>query len=74
MCTICTVYRNARNNIEQYDSFIEVHLSTSLEECEKRDRKGLNAKARKGKIPEYTGISDPYDVPEKPETSGDTKG
>ena len=66
--------RNARNNIEQYGAFIEIHVATSLEECEKRDRKGLYAKARKGIIPEFTGISDPYDVPENPEIRVDTKG
>lgn len=66
--------RNARNNIEQYGAFIEIHVATSLEECEKRDRKGLYAKARKGIIPEFTGISDPYDVPEDPEIRVDTKG
>ena len=74
MRTNCTVHRNARNNIEQYGAFIEVHVSTSLEECENRDRKALNANARKGKIPEFTGISDPYDVPESPEIRVDTKG
>jgi sulfate adenylyltransferase len=66
--------RNARNNIEQYGAFIEIHVATSLEECEKRDRKGLYAKARKGIIPEFTGISDPYDMPENPEIRVDTKG
>jgi sulfate adenylyltransferase len=66
--------RNARNNIEQYGAFIEIHVATSLEECEKRDRKGLYAKARKGIIPEFTGISDPYDIPETPEIRVDTEG
>jgi len=64
--------RNARNNIEQYGAFVEIHVATSLEECEKRDRKGLYAKARKGIIPEFTGISDPYDTPENPEIRIDT--
>jgi len=59
--------REVRANIEQYGAFIEIYISTSLEECERRDRKGLYAKARKGLIPEFTGISDPYEVPEKPE-------
>jgi len=61
-----------RANIEQYGGFVEIHVATSLEECEKRDRKGLYAKARKGIIPEFTGISDPYEVPEKPELRIDT--
>jgi len=48
------------------------HVSTPLEVCEARDRKGLYAKARKGLIPEFTGISDPYEVPESPEIRLDT--
>lgn len=67
------IRREVRNKIEEYGSFIEIHVSTSLEECESRDRKGLYAKARKGIIPEFTGISDPYDVPENPELRIDTK-
>jgi sulfate adenylyltransferase len=64
--------RGVRTNIEQYGGFVEIHVATSLEECEKRDRKGLYAKARKGIIPEFTGISDPYEVPENPELRIDT--
>jgi sulfate adenylyltransferase len=59
--------RNVRANIEQYGSFIEIYVATPLEVCEQRDRKGLYAKARKGIIPEFTGISDPYEEPEHPE-------
>lgn len=59
--------RAVRENIEQYGAFIEIHVSTSLEVCEQRDRKGLYAKAREGIIPEFTGISDPYEAPENPE-------
>jgi len=47
--------------------FIEVFIDTSLEVCEQRDPKGLYVKARKGEIPDFTGISSPYEVPEKPE-------
>ena len=61
-----------RDLIEQHGAFIEIHVATSLEVCESRDRKGLYAKARKGIIPEFTGISDPYEVPEKPELRIDT--
>lgn len=68
------IRREVRNKIEEYGSFIEIYVSTSIEECESRDRKGLYAKARKGIIPEFTGISDPYDVPENPEITVDTKG
>lgn len=62
-----TMRRDVRANIEQYGAFIEIHVSTPLEVCEARDRKGLYAKARKGIIPEFTGISDPYEDPENPE-------
>lgn len=68
------IRREVRKKIEEYGCFIEIHVSTSIEECESRDRKGLYAKARKGIIPEFTGISDPYDVPENPEIKVDTTG
>jgi sulfate adenylyltransferase len=64
--------REVRELIEQHGAFIEIHVATSLEVCESRDRKGLYAKARKGIIPEFTGISDPYELPEKPELRIDT--
>ncbi len=67
------IRREVRDKIEEYGSFIEIHVSTSIEECESRDRKGLYAKARKGIIPEFTGISDPYHIPENPEIRIDTK-
>ena len=66
------IRREVRHKIEEYGAFIEIHVSTSIEECESRDRKGLYAKARKGIIPEFTGISDPYDIPENPEIRVDT--
>jgi sulfate adenylyltransferase len=66
------VRREVRDLIEQHGAFIEIHVSTSLEVCESRDRKGLYAKARKGIIPEFTGISDPYEVPVHPELRIDT--
>lgn len=47
--------------------FIEVHVDANLETCEARDPKGLYKKARAGQIPEFTGISAPYEAPEKPE-------
>ncbi len=64
--------RAVRELIEQHGSFIEIHVSTPLEVCEARDRKGLYAKARQGIIPEFTGISDPYETPENPELNIDT--
>ena len=66
--------RNVRELIEPLGGFVEIHVSTSLEECEKRDRKGLYALARAGKIKEFTGISDPYEVPENAEMVIDTVG
>ena len=59
--------RAVREDVEQFGAFAEVHVATSIEECERRDRKGLYKLAREGKIKEFTGISDPYDVPENPE-------
>lgn len=64
--------RQVRELIEQHGAFIEIHVSTPLEVCEARDRKGLYARARKGIIPEFTGISDPYEIPEQAELSIDT--
>ncbi|WP_281823842.1 bifunctional sulfate adenylyltransferase/adenylylsulfate kinase [Jannaschia rubra] len=66
--------RAAREMIEAYGAFVEVHVATSLEECERRDRKGLYALARAGKIPEFTGISDPYEEPTQAELVVDTEG
>ncbi len=65
--------RKVRAMVEAAGGFIEVYVSTSLEECEARDRKGLYARARAGIIPEFTGISDPYEVPENAEMVIDTK-
>ena len=64
--------RAVREAIEQYGAFIEIHVATPLEVCESRDRKGLYAKARQGVIPEFTGISDPYETPENPDIQIDT--
>ncbi|WMS87298.1 bifunctional sulfate adenylyltransferase/adenylylsulfate kinase [Pleionea litopenaei] len=64
--------REVREMIEEQGGFVEVHVATSLEECERRDRKGLYALAREGKIKEFTGISDPYEAPETPELYIDT--
>lgn len=54
------------------DDFVEVFLSTPLEECEKRDVKGLYAKARRGEIKNFTGISAPFEAPEHPDITLDT--
>ena len=65
--------RAVREMIEAFGAFIEVHVATSVEECERRDRKGLYKLAREGKIKEFTGISDPYEVPTKAEIVVDTE-
>ncbi|MGI9543222.1 MAG: bifunctional sulfate adenylyltransferase/adenylylsulfate kinase [Cyclobacteriaceae bacterium] len=65
--------RQVRSMIEAHGGFIEVHVATSLEVCEKRDRKGLYAKARAGLIKEFTGIDDPYEAPENAELVIDTE-
>jgi len=59
--------RIVRDTISPVGGFIEIHVATPLEVCEERDRKGLYAKARAGILKEFTGISDPYEVPENPE-------
>ena len=68
-----TTRRAVREDIEGFGAFIEIHVATSIEECERRDRKGLYKLARAGKIKEFTGISDPYDVPTNPEMSIETE-
>ena len=65
--------RAVREDVEAFGAFVEVHVATSIEECERRDRKGLYKLAREGKIKEFTGISDPYDVPANPELSVETE-
>jgi sulfate adenylyltransferase len=62
-----------RSMIEPLGGFVLVHLSTPLEVCEQRDRKGLYAKARAGLVPEFTGVSDPYEAPDDAEVVIDTK-
>ena len=69
-------YRETRDLVRRMigDGFVEVFVATSLEECERRDVKGLYAKARSGEIKEFTGISDPYEAPLDPEMSIETQG
>jgi adenylylsulfate kinase len=64
--------RDAIRKIVQDGDFIEVYCKCSLEICEKRDIKGIYAKARRGEIQEFTGISSPYEVPLNPEIIIDT--
>lgn len=66
-------YQDARDFVrDMCEDFTEIHISTPLEVCEERDVKGLYAKARKGEIDNFTGISDPYEEPEDPELEIDT--
>lgn len=62
-----------RNNIFKNDEFIEIYLKTDLETCKKRDHKNLYKRALEGKIKNFTGIDSPYDIPENPEITIDTK-
>ena len=64
--------REMASRIIGKDDFIEVYVSTPIEECERRDVKGLYAKARRGEIKEFTGISAPFEAPEHPALSLDT--
>ncbi|MFZ7124551.1 MAG: bifunctional sulfate adenylyltransferase/adenylylsulfate kinase [Desulfobacterales bacterium] len=64
--------REIRMAIEEYGGFFEVHVATPIEECEKRDRKGMYAKARAGLITGFTGVDDPYETPAAPEIRIDT--
>jgi adenylylsulfate kinase len=68
-------YRAVRDEVRGWiDHFVEIHVATSLAECEARDVKGLYARARAGEIPEFTGVSDPYEPPLDPELRVDTAG
>lgn len=76
ICAPIAPYDNVRDEVRQMiqerGGFVLVHVATPLEVCEQRDRKGLYAKARAGKIKEFTGISDPYEVPHDAEVTLDT--
>ncbi|ATN01782.1 adenylyl-sulfate kinase [Staphylococcus capitis] len=69
-------YKQDRDNVRailEDGEFIEVYTKCSVEECENRDPKGLYKKARSGEIPEFTGISAPYEAPDHPEIILDTE-
>lgn len=76
ICSLIAPYaetrRYVRNMVEQHGVFVEIYVSTPLEECEKRDTKGLYAKARAGELKGFTGIDDPYEEPENAELVIDT--
>jgi adenylylsulfate kinase len=67
-------YRESRDFIRRLcPGFVEIYVATPLEECERRDVKGLYARARRGEIRNFTGIDDPFEVPEHPELVLDTR-
>ncbi len=75
ICAFISPYAEERKRCQQIvgeDRFLEVHVSAPLEVCEKRDPHGLYAKARKGEIKNFTGVSDPYEIPESPALRIDT--
>ncbi|MDH2428758.1 adenylyl-sulfate kinase [Sphaerisporangium sp. TRM90804] len=79
ICAPIAPYASTRDEVRHMvesvgAEFVLVHVSTPLEECERRDRKGLYAKARAGVIPEFTGISDPYEEPDDADLTVDTTG
>lgn len=65
-------YRQMAREIIGADDFYEVYVSTPLEECERRDVKGLYARARRGEVKDFTGISAPFEAPENPALDIDT--
>jgi len=75
MCAAISPYRATRNEVRQMvgnDRFVEVFVDTPLEECERRDAKGMYAMARRGEITGWTGIDDPYEAPQHAEIVLDT--
>jgi adenylyl-sulfate kinase len=69
-----TTRARARELVEEFAPFLEVHVATSVDECARRDVKGLYARAFAGELPEFTGVSDPYEIPEQPELRVETEG
>ncbi|MGE4167295.1 MAG: adenylyl-sulfate kinase, partial [Xanthobacteraceae bacterium] len=70
LCAFISPFRAERQMVKELvadGEFIEVFVDAPLEECERRDPKGLYAKARTGAIPNFTGISSPYEAPQQPD-------
>jgi sulfate adenylyltransferase len=65
--------KQARDLVEKHGTFFLVHVATSLEHAEKTDRRGIYAKARRGEIKGFTGVDDPYEVPEKADLTVDAE-
>lgn len=79
ICSPIAPFDSTRKQVRQMvedagGAFVLIHVATPLEECERRDRKGLYAKARRGEIPEFTGISSPYEEPDDAAVRVDTTG
>jgi adenylylsulfate kinase len=64
----------ARAMVEEFAPFVEIHVATSVDECARRDIKGLYKRAFSGELKEFTGVSDPYEEPESPELRLETEG
>jgi len=76
ICAFISPFREGREEARKKvpeGNFFEIHVKADLDTCEKRDTKGLYKKARSGEIPEFTGISSPYEPPENPELVLDTE-
>jgi bifunctional enzyme CysN/CysC len=77
LCTFVSPFREDRERVRRLvpdGRFIEIFVDTPVDECERRDPKGLYARARRGEISDMTGISSPYDAPEVPAIRIDTLG
>jgi adenylyl-sulfate kinase len=64
----------ARALVEEFAPFVEIHVAASVEECARRDVKGLYERALRGELQKFTGVSDPYEAPESPELRVETEG
>jgi adenylylsulfate kinase len=74
VASLVSPYRESRDFIRKLcREFVEIYVATPLEECERRDVKGLYARARRGELRNFTGIDDPYEPPESPELTLDTR-
>ncbi len=75
LASFVSPYREDRENVKKivgYDNFVEVFVNTPIAECERRDVKGLYAKARAGEIENFTGVNAPYEPPMAPDVEMDT--
>lgn len=73
VCALISPYAGARSAVRAMcRTFLEIYISTPIQECERRDPKGLYARARRGEISSFTGVSDPYEPPATPDLTIDT--